>query len=129
MVNLLALTYNHSTNDFTPIAVIRRLVILREFEPLTTNDLITLAHIPGSSEKRIALHVSPAAERAIQQGHPWVYESGITRQKGNGRSGDIAILFSRKNKFLAVGLYDPHGPIRVRVLHQGSPATIDGVWW
>ena len=129
MVNLLALTYNHSTNDFTPIAVIRRLVILREFEPLTRNDLITLAQIPGPSEKRIALHVSPAAERAIQQGHPWVYESGITRQKGNGRAGDIAILFSRKNKFLAVGLYDPHGPIRVRVLHQGSPATIDGVWW
>ena len=51
------------------------------------------------------------------------------KQKENGRSGDVAVLFSGKNKFLAVGLYDPHGPIRVRVLHQGSPATIDEAWW
>ena len=86
---------------------------------MTINDPITLAQIPNPNEKRIALHVAPAAERAIRQGHPWVYESAITKQKGNGRSGDIAVLFSRKNKFLAVGLYDPHGPIRVRVLHQG----------
>ncbi|PIE80225.1 MAG: 23S rRNA (cytosine(2499)-C(5))-methyltransferase [Chloroflexi bacterium] len=75
------------------------------------------------------MHMTAAAERAIRQGHPWVYDTGIARMKGNGRSGDIAILFSRKNKFLAVGLYDPHGPIRVRVLHQGSPATIDAAWW
>ncbi len=79
--------------------------------------------------KRMAMHVTPAAERAIRQGHPWVYATGIAKQKGNGRSGDIAVLFSRKNKFLAVGLYDPYGPIRVRVLHQGSPANIDATWW
>lgn len=96
---------------------------------MTRNDPITLAQLPDPNEKRVALHVTPAAERAIQQSHPWVYESGIRKQKGNGRSGDIAVLFSRKNKFLAVGLYDPHGPIRVRVLHQGSPAAIDGAWW
>lgn len=96
---------------------------------MTRNDPITLAQLPDRNEKRLALHVSPAAERAIQQGHPWVYGSGISKQKGNGRSGDIAVLFSRKNKFLAVGLYDPHEPIRVRVLHQGSPATIDSAWW
>jgi 23S rRNA (cytosine1962-C5)-methyltransferase len=108
---------------------LRRLVNLREFAALTRNDPITLAQIPEPNEKRVAVHVAPAAERAVRQGHPWVYESGITKQKGNGRSGDIAILFSRKNKFLAVGLYDPHSPIRVRVLHQGSPAVIEAGWW
>ncbi len=96
---------------------------------MTRNDPITLAQLPDPNEKRVAFYVSSAAERAVRQGHPWVYESGITKQKGNGRSGDIAVLFSGKNKFLAVGLYDPHGPIRVRVLHQGSPATIDEAWW
>ena len=129
MVNLLSLTYNYSLTDFTLIGVVCRLVILREFTILTRNDPINLAQIPAPNEKRMALHVSPAAERAIRQGHPWVYESGIMKQKENGRSGDIAVLFSRKNKFLAVGLYDPHGPIRVRVLHQGSSATIDRAWW
>ena len=96
---------------------------------MTRNDPITLAQLPDPNEKRIAVHVTPAAERAIHQGHPWVYENGISKQKRNGRSGDITVLFSRKNKFLAVGLYDPHSPIRVRVLHQGSPATIDEAWW
>ncbi len=94
---------------------------------MTENDLITVAQIPKPD--RLALHLTPAAERAVRQGHPWVYENGIRKQKGNGRSGDLAILYDRKNRFLAVGLYDPHGPIRVRVLHQGSPATIDAAWW
>ncbi len=96
---------------------------------MTSNNLLNLAQMTGPQEKRLAMHMTAAAERAIRQGHPWVYDTGIARMKGNGRSGDIAILFSRKNKFLAVGLYDPHGPIRVRVLHQGSPATIDAAWW
>ncbi|MCZ7671178.1 MAG: class I SAM-dependent rRNA methyltransferase [Chloroflexi bacterium] len=26
---------------------------------------------------------TPAAERAVRQGHPWVYENGIRKQKGN----------------------------------------------
>lgn len=37
----------------------------------------------------------------------------------------MAIIFShKKNKFIGVGLYDPGSPIRIRVLHQGSPAQI-----
>jgi len=36
------------------------------------------------------------------------------------------VIFSfKKNKFIGVGLYDPDSPIRIRVLHQGSPANID----
>ena len=129
MSRLLPLIYNHSINYFMPIANFCRLVNLRDIEALTRNDPITLAQIPEPNEKRLAVTVSPAAERAVRQGHPWVFDSAITKQKGNGRSGDIAVLFTRKNTFLAVGLYDPHGPIRVRVLHQGSSATIDAAWW
>ena len=36
------------------------------------------------------------------------------------------MIFShKKNKFIGVGLYDPNSPIRIRVLHQGSPVRID----
>src|SRR5690606_36064364 len=31
--------------------------------------------------------------------------------------------------FLAVGLYDPASPIRVRILHHGSPAHIGPAWF
>lgn len=74
----------------------------------------------------MAVHISPAAERAVRRGHPWVFESAITRQSFAGAPGDIAVIFDRKRRFLAAGLFDPHSPIRVRILQHGTPATIDG---
>lgn len=77
----------------------------------------------------VALRVSPAAERALRQGHPWLYESAIVQQSREGEAGDLAVIFDRKGRFLAVGLYDPHQAIRVRILQQGTPATIDEAWF
>ena len=85
--------------------------------------------MPRPPDKRIAMHLTAAAERALRSGHPWLFADSITRQSRNGRSGDIAILFDRKNRFLAAGLYDPYSPIRVRVLQAGAPAPIDAVWF
>lgn len=81
------------------------------------------------SGKRIALHVEPRVERAVRAGHPWVYAEGIRRQRDEGRAGDLAVIFDSQNRFLAIGLYDPTSPIRVRVLHAGSPAKIDEAWF
>jgi 23S rRNA (cytosine1962-C5)-methyltransferase len=80
-------------------------------------------------QKRLAVRVTPAAERAIKSGHPWLFESGIQSVSGDGRSGDLAIIFDRKNRFLAAGLYDPDSMIRVRILQHGQPATIDRDWF
>ncbi len=81
--------------------------------------------LPIPSEKRIALRVTPAAERAIKQGHPWVFESAIASQSHAGKAGDLAVIFDKKRKFLAIGLYDPNTTIRVRILQRLKPATID----
>lgn len=83
---------------------------------------------PPINDRRIAVRVIPAAERAIRQGHPWLFADSITRVSHNGRSGDTAVIFDRKNRFLAVGLWDPHAPIRVRLLHHGDPTHINGEW-
>ena len=85
-----------------------------------------LSHIPTSTEQRVAVRVTPAAERAIRQGHPWLFDQAIRQQNHEGRPGDLAVIFDKQRRFLAVGLYDPHSPIRVRILHQGKPATING---
>lgn len=62
----------------------------------------------------------------MRAGHPWIFDGAIQRVKGEGKAGDLAIIFShKKNKFIGVGLYDPGSPIRIRVLHQGSPAQIN----
>lgn len=76
----------------------------------------------------IAVHLTPAGERAVRSGHPWLFAGAIGRQSRPGLAGDLAVLFDRKNRFLAVGLYDPHSPIRVRVLQRGRPQTIDQEW-
>lgn len=88
-----------------------------------------LAHIPRPSAKRIAIHVKPAAERALRRGHPWLFEGSIRRQSHAGQPGDLAVVFDARDRFLAIGLYDPDSPIRVRVLHHGRPTKIDADWF
>ncbi|WP_420644674.1 class I SAM-dependent rRNA methyltransferase [Candidatus Leptofilum sp.] len=88
-----------------------------------------LAHLPRPSEKRIAVRVSPAAERRIRKGHPWLFDKAIRQQSHDGRPGDLAVIFDRKKRFLAIGLYAPASPIRVRILARGKPTQIDADWF
>ena len=73
--------------------------------------------------------MTAAAEAAIRGGHPWVFDASIREQNRPGQAGELAVIFDRRDKFLALGLYDPLSPIRVRVLHHGKPATADDAWW
>jgi 23S rRNA (cytosine1962-C5)-methyltransferase len=88
-----------------------------------------LSSLPNPSEKRIAIRISAEAERALRGGHPWLYTDAIQRQSHEGRSGDLAVIFDRKGRFLAIGLYDPKSPLRVRILHHGRPIPIDRDWF
>ena len=90
---------------------------------------MSLSDLPHPSAKRIALRVAAPAERAIRQGHPWVFDQSITEQSREGNPGDLAVIFDDKRRFLAVGLYDPTSTIRVRILQKGKPATIDANWF
>lgn len=79
--------------------------------------------------KRLAVKLKPAAQRMVKKGHPWVFEGGITKLSAEGKAGDLAIIYdNKKNKFLACGLYDPHSPIRIKILQVHQPATIDATW-
>ncbi len=92
--------------------------------------MIDFARLPILSDKNIAFRVKAAAERAIRQGHPWVYENAIVRQSQSGQAGDLAVIYDRaKNRFLAVGLYDPFSPIRIRILQAHKPAAINRAWF
>ncbi len=88
-----------------------------------------LSSIPRIAEKRIAMRVTPAASRALRHGHPWLFEGAITKQSFAGVAGDLAVIFDKKRCFLAIGLYDPDSPIRVRILHAGKPVLINRQWF
>src|SRR5436190_1794377 len=81
------------------------------------------------SRPSLRLRVTAAAEAALRRGHPWLFAESLREQNRDGKAGDLAVIYDRQDKFLAVGLFDPDSPIRVRVLHAGRPQKIDAAWW
>lgn len=78
---------------------------------------------------RLAVRVTPDAARHVRRGHPWVFDDSVVSVRPDGRPGDLAVLFDDRRRFMAIGLYDPASPIRVKVLHHGRPRSIDGEFW
>lgn len=84
-----------------------------------------ISGLPQPAQRNIAIHIKPAAERALRDGHPWLFEGSIREQSKAGNAGDLAVIFDKKRRFLAIGLYDPNSPVRVKVLQHKTPATIN----
>lgn len=82
-----------------------------------------------SAVARLRLRVTASAESVLRSGHPWLFADSIREQNRDGEIGELAVVYDRRNQFLAVGLYDPSSPIRMRILHVGKPQTIDREWW
>ena len=78
---------------------------------------------------RLRLRLKNTAETIVRSGHPWLFADSIRNQNRVGQTGELAVIYDRNDKFLAVGLFDAESPIRVRVLHAGKPQTIDSAWW
>ena len=85
---------------------------------------------PGiSSGPSLRLRITAAAESIVRGGHPWVFAQSVRGQNRPGATGELAVIFDRADRFLAVGLFDAQSPIRVRILHAGKPQKINGPWW
>jgi 23S rRNA (cytosine1962-C5)-methyltransferase len=78
---------------------------------------------------RLRLRITASAETIVRSGHPWLFADSIQESNRAGQTGELAVIYDRKDKFLAVGLFDPDSPIRVRILHAGKPQTINSAWW
>jgi 23S rRNA (cytosine1962-C5)-methyltransferase len=91
---------------------------------MRTDDLQARTRVP-----RLRLRVKAAAESILRSGHPWLFAESIREQNRQGQAGELAVVYDRKDRFLATGLYDPDSPIRVRLLHAGKPRAIDRDWW
>lgn len=88
-----------------------------------------LSRLPIPGERRIAVRVTADALRHLRAGHPWLYADSVTSLSHDGAAGDLAVVFDRDRKFVAIGLWDPASPIRIKVLHHRTPAAIDASWW
>ncbi|MEI8063416.1 MAG: class I SAM-dependent methyltransferase [Verrucomicrobiota bacterium] len=81
------------------------------------------------STPNLRLRVSQKVETILRAGHPWIFSDSIRDQNRSGNMGELAIIYDRKDQFLGMGLFDPEGPIRVRMLHTGKPQKLDHAWW
>jgi 23S rRNA (cytosine1962-C5)-methyltransferase len=84
---------------------------------------------PVPLRARLRLRVTAAAESTLRAGHPWLFADSIRDQNRPGELGELAVIYDRQDRFLALGFYDPDSPIRVRVLHAGKPRQLDRTWW
>ena len=88
-----------------------------------------MEHLPVVGDRRIAVRLRPDALRQVRGGHPWIFDRAITSTSHEGAPGDLAVVFDDRRRFAAIGLWDPDSPIRIRVLAQGEPTTVDADLW
>src|SRR5688572_7454733 len=77
----------------------------------------------------LRLRITSTAEWKVRSGHPWIFADSIKSQSRSGAMGELAVVYDKWDNFLAIGLFDPYSPLRVRVLHAGKPQTVDDAWW
>jgi len=88
-----------------------------------------LAPLPRPDDRPVQLRCKPAAVRHLKQGHPWLFDEAITHASRDAAMGDLAVLNDEDRKVVALGLFDPRSPIRVKVLHHGKPTPIDDAFF
>ena len=79
----------------------------------------------------LAIKLNKAGERAIKQGHPWVFEQSIEKAPNkNAVAGSLCVIFDqRNNKPIAFGLWDPKEIIRIKIIFQGSRLQLNTEFW
>jgi len=84
--------------------------------------------LPKAASRRMPLRLTPAGEKRMRQGGPWIYDTWLPEDP-QGNPGDLAVVFDAKKRFVGIGLWDPTSSIRLRVLHAGEPVRIDDAWF
>lgn len=80
--------------------------------------------------RSLAIKLNKAGERAIKQGHPWVFEQSIEKGPKSAPSGSLCVLFDqRTNQPFAFGLWDENETIRIKIIHRGSKINFNQDFW
>jgi 23S rRNA (cytosine1962-C5)-methyltransferase len=58
-----------------------------------------------------------------------VFDRAVVQAPEGAPAGALAVVFDPRRSFTGIGLWDPTSPIRVKVLHHGTPEVIDTAFW
>ena len=73
--------------------------------------------------------VTPKAEAAILQGHPWVYDAEILNTEGETGNGGLVDVVSKKGRYLGTGFLSQQSKIRVRLISRNANDRFDAAFW
>lgn len=74
-----------------------------------------------------AVHLKPGRDKAVREGHPWVFSGAIDKVRGPAGS-PLAEVYAGNGEPLGLGFYSPLSQIRVRMLGPGAKAA-DRAWF
>ncbi|RFC53349.1 class I SAM-dependent rRNA methyltransferase [Brumimicrobium aurantiacum] len=79
----------------------------------------------------LAIKLNKAGERAVKQGHPWIFENSIEKgPKDTAIAGSLCVIFDQRyNKPIAFGLWDPEEIIRIKLILLGNRLQLNGDFW
>jgi 23S rRNA (cytosine1962-C5)-methyltransferase len=77
----------------------------------------------NSSSHHTAI-LSPGKEKAVLNGHPWIFSGAIKKEPQDARPGDLVDVLDSKSKFIARGYINPLSQIRIRVLTRDPQQMI-----
>ena len=49
--------------------------------------------------KNLAVKLNSKGEQSVVKGHPWVFSNSIVKINDDAKTGDLAIIFSKNNRW------------------------------
>lgn len=87
-----------------------------------------LAEKPQPGEPRVrrgSIRLPSEIAWRLRAGHPWVYRDTLGGRPLREVAGDVLELHAAEGNFIARGIYDPEGPIAVRIVTRDPGEAID----
>ncbi|MGI5959939.1 MAG: class I SAM-dependent rRNA methyltransferase [Massiliimalia sp.] len=73
--------------------------------------------------------ITPKGEKALQSGHPWVYDTEITEMEGQPVNGGLIDVISAKGRYLGTGFLSETSKIRIRLISRNANDRFDEAFW
>mgnify|MGYP006429128889 FL=1 len=73
----------------------------------------------------IKIKISKTLESKIRKGYPWIFKYQLQNDLPDKSNGGLAVIYDHKNRFLAIGLWEPDSDLCFRVLNLLETVEID----
>ncbi len=73
--------------------------------------------------------VTAKAQRSVEQGHPWIYDTEILDCPEIRENGSLVDAVTEKGKYLGTGFFSRHSKIRVRLISRNANDRFDAAFF